>query len=325
MDRRPPRNFQTRVKGAHPAPLMMVQVRFLSQFLLNVDHPELWMPWVERSIKVLIILTAAWFVTRVARRLLIRLRHQTVTLMERHGRASDVEMEKRAATIVAALAKLVSSLVWLVAIVTALTELTFNIQPLLAGLGVAGLALGLGAQTLIKDWLGGLFLLIEDQIRIGDLVTVGPVTGSVEEINLRTTVLRSENGAVHVIPNGSIAQISNLTRDYSYFVFEVTVAYGANVDRALEALAKAGQEVSADPGLSPLILGPLEIFGVDRFIDRGVLIRGRIKTLPSQRGKVGAEFNRRVVGLFSATGVQFVGLIPAAAAPPPTAAARTGP
>ncbi len=116
----------------------------------------------------------------------------------------------------------------------ALTELTFHIEPLLAGLGVAGLALGLGAQTLIKDWLGGLFLLLEDQLRIGDSVTINGISGGVEEINLRTTLLRGENGAVHIIANGSITSLSNFTRDYSYYVFEITLAHGSDVDRALE-------------------------------------------------------------------------------------------
>src|SRR5439155_14220897 len=124
---------------------------------------------------------------RVARRLIGRLKIRAARGV------SDTDFDKRAATIITVLVKLASVAIWLVALVMSLSELTFNVQPLIAGIGVAGLALGLGAQTLIKDWLGGLFMLLEDQVRIGDAVSIGTVSGSVEEGNLRTTVLRSEH------------------------------------------------------------------------------------------------------------------------------------
>src|SRR5438105_4416275 len=192
------------------------------------------MPWLERLIRVAVILAVAWIVTRVARRVIGRM------LAKRAG-VSETDFDKRAATIITVLFKLASVAIWLVALVMSLSELTFNVQPLIAGIGVAGLALGLGAQTLIKDWLGGLFMLLEDQVRIGDAVSIGTGSGSVEEVNLRTTVLRAENGAVHIIPNGSITQITNLTREYSYYLFETTVPYGVDVNRALEVLTKAGE------------------------------------------------------------------------------------
>jgi small conductance mechanosensitive channel len=275
------------------------------QLALEIIRAERLIPWIFRGLRVLTILAAAWLFTHIARRLLRRLRAYAMSSMDRRGAASDLELEKRAATIMTVLAKLVSFIIWLVAVIMALNELTFNVQPLLASLGVAGLALGLGAQALIKDWLGGLLILLEDQIRIGDAVTINGISGAVEEINLRTTVLRSENGAVHVIANGLIATISNMTRDYAYYVFEATLAHGADVDRALKILTDVGAQVAQDEAFHSLILAPMEVMGVDRLAERGVLLRARIKTLPSKQAIVGREVNRRVSTQWAAAGIAF--------------------
>ena len=275
------------------------------QIALELLRVETWVPWIFRGLRVVMILAAAWLFTHVARRLLRRLRAYAMHSMDRRGAASDVELEKRAATIMTVLAKLASFVIWMVAVMMALNELTFNVQPLLASLGVAGLALGLGAQALIKDWLGGLLILLEDQIRMGDAVTINGISGSVEEINLRTTVLRSENGAVHVIANGLIATISNMTREYAYYVFEATLAHGTDVDRALQILTEAGAEVSYEDPFRALILAPIEVMGVDRLAERGILLRARIKTLPSKQAIVGRELNRRVSAQWAAAGIAF--------------------
>jgi small-conductance mechanosensitive channel len=266
---------------------------------------ERWIPWIFRGLRVLIILGAAWLLTHIAHRLLRQLRTYAIRSMDRHGDVSQTELEKRAATIMTVLAKLAGFLIWVVALVMALNELTFNIQPLLAGLGVAGLALGLGAQALIKDWLGGLLVLLEDQIRIGDSVTINGISGTVEEINLRTTVLRGENGAVHIIANGLINTISNMTREYAYYVFEATLAHVANVDRALAILTEVGAEVAADEVFQAMILAPMEVMGVERIAERGVLIRARIKTRPAKQALVGRELNRRVSVRWTAEGIPF--------------------
>ncbi len=265
-----------------------------------------WMtPWVVRGIHVVALLAAAWLLTRLSRRVVGRLRVYMIHLMERRGNSSGTEAEKRATTLVATLTKLTSFAIWLVASVTAMTELNFHIEPLLAGLGVAGLALGLGAQNVIKDLLGGLFLLLEDQLRIGDSVTINGFSGSVEEINFRTTLLRGENGAVHVIPNGSVTALSNFTREYSYYVFEATLAYGADTDRALAILETVGTELAADDHFRAMILSPIEGIGVNRLAARGATVKARIKTLPSKQGIVGQELNRRVKARLDAEGIAF--------------------
>jgi small conductance mechanosensitive channel len=276
----------------------------------ELKRAEVWLPWAIRGIHVLVIVAGAMLLTRLAHRALNELRGYIMQSMARHGETPDTEMEKRAATIVAVLKKLTGTLVWMVALVMALTELTFHIEPLLAGLGVAGLAVGLGAQTLIKDWLGGVFLLLEDQLRIGDAVTAnlaagGPYSGAVEEINLRTTVLRAENGAVHVIPNGQITALSNFTREYSYYIFETTLAHHADAQRALALLAEAAAAIVTDPEFAPMIRAPLEVMGVDKLTERGAVIRARIKTVPSKQNNVGRELNLRVKTAFDAAGIAF--------------------
>jgi small-conductance mechanosensitive channel len=267
-----------------------------------------WLVWAERGVRVIIILALAWMFARVARRLLQRLRDYSIHVMERRREGSSFEMEKRANTLISVLSKLSSLVIWMVALVMALTETGFHIEPLLAGLGVAGLALGLGAQTLIKDWLGGLFLLLEDQLRIGDSVVINGIGGAVEEINLRTTLLRGENGAVHVIANGSITALSNLTREYSYYIFETTIAHRGDADRAISILQQTGDEIAKDEPYRSVILAPIEVMGVDRLAERGVVLKARIRTLPAQQFLVGRELNRRVKAKLDAERIAFPAL-----------------
>ncbi len=281
-------------------------------FLVQISHEaglewarlERWVPVAEKGARVAIIIAGAWLATLLARRLLGRLRLYALREMD-HRNEPHIELEKRAATAIATLSKLAALLIWLIAVVMALHELSFNIQPILAGFGVAGLAVGLGAQALIKDWLGGLLLLLEDQIRIGDFVVINGIHGSVEEINLRTTVLRGESGAVHIISNGLINTLSNTTREYAYYLFQVTIAYGADVDRALKIVEDMGLELSHDGNIGPMILAPMEVMGVDRLGDRGPVIRARIRTQASRQDKVGWELNRRVNQAFTTAGIAF--------------------
>jgi small conductance mechanosensitive channel len=146
-----------------------------------------------------LILGIAWLLTRLVKWTTVRLRRYAIGIIDRRREGATLEIQKRANTVTSVLGKTVNTIIWIMAVVIALRELNFHVEPLLAGLGIVGIAVGLGAQTLIKDWLGGFFLLLEDQVRIGDSVVINTIAGVVEEINLRTTMLRGENGAVHVI------------------------------------------------------------------------------------------------------------------------------
>src|SRR5580692_10017943 len=280
-------------------------MRVFADLSAQLHRAELWIPLIKSAVRVLLTVFGAWLITRIAGNLLRRLRLYAASIMERHGGGSDPEIEKRAATVVAVFRLLIGSLVWSIAMVMVLIELGFKIEPLLASLGVAGLALGLGAQTLIKDWLGGLFLLLEDQIRIGDAVTINGVSGVVTEINLRTTVLRAESGAVYTISNGSITMLANLTREYSYYMFETILAHRADADKALAILEQTGAEIASEEAYRSGALAPIEVMGVDRLGERGATIRARIKTLPSRQYLIGRELNRRIKQRFDAAGIPF--------------------
>jgi small-conductance mechanosensitive channel len=276
------------------------------QLALNeLRRAEVWVPWAIHLVKFLVILAGAWLFSHLAKGLLSRMRQRAVQEMDRRGDYSDRELEKRAATVVTVLFTIVRWLIWIVAWGMALYELNFRVEPLLGGLGIAGITLGLGAQTLIKDWLAGLFLLMEDQVRIGDLVAINGVAGTVEEINLRTTQLRAENGAVHMFPNGSITALANLSREHSYFVFETTLAHKADALKALEILKQIGAEIAEDARYSVDVVSPLEIFGVEKLGEKGAVIRARLKTRPARHLEVGREFNLRVKERFDASGIAF--------------------
>lgn len=278
--------------------------KWLERGLEEIARPENWLRWTENLIHLAIILGLAWLISRLLRRSLLKLRSHIVKGMDKRGAGSTLEMENRAVTLIAVLSKLASSVVWIVAIVMALSQLGEHVEPLVAGLGIAGIAVGFGAQTLIKDWLGGLFILLEDQMRIGDSVTINGISGAVEEINLRTTVLRGENGAVHIIANGSIVTLSNMTRDYTYYVFEATVAHGADLDRALTIVSEEGAKIAAEEPYKSMILAAMEPVGIDRLADRGATIKARIKTVPGKQGLVGRELNRRVKTRLDAEGIK---------------------
>ena len=290
---------------ASPFYRIIDQVQISRQLVAELARAEIWIPWAQRGIRVFVILSIAWVLTRLLRRLLNQLRDYAIQIIQRRREGSTFGIEQRATTIVTILRKLSSTVIWLIALVMALTELTFNIEPLLAGFGVAGLALGLGAQALIKDWLAGLLMIFEDQIRIGDSVVINGLSGSVEELNLRTTVLRAESGAVHIISNGAIGTLSNMTREYSYYVFETTLAHRADADRALQILETTAKEIASESAFQPMVLAPIEVMGVERLTERGAVIRARIKTLVSQQAPVGRELNRRVKARLDAEGIPF--------------------
>lgn len=184
-----------------------------------------------------------------------------------------------------------------------LSELGVNIAPLLAGAGVIGLAIGFGAQTLVKDVITGLFMLIEDTVSVGDVVTVAGLTGGVEAMSIRSLRLRGYDGAVHTIPFSSVSTITNSTKDFSYYVLNVTVDYAADTDQVVRILQDLGAEMQAEPALAVNILGPVEIAGVDAFQDSAVLIKGRLKTRAGQQAAMGREFNRRMKKRFDAEGI----------------------
>jgi small conductance mechanosensitive channel len=179
-----------------------------------------------------------------------------------------------------------------------LSELGINIAPLLAVAGVAGLAIGFGAQKLVQNIITGLFILFENIISVGDVVIVGGESGVLEDITIRTISLRDLAGNVHTIPFSSIGSITNMTSVFSYYVFDVGVSHQEDIDNVMDELAAIGKEIMLDAQYAPLILAPLEILGVDSFTRDAVMIKARIKTMPISQWDVGREFNRRMKNRF---------------------------
>ena len=185
-----------------------------------------------------------------------------------------------------------------------LRELDVDITPVLTGAGIVGLAIGFGAQTLVRDVITGFFLIVEDQVRVGDVAMVNGIGGFVEQINLRTIVLRDLEGVVHVIPNGEIKTLSNRTKDYSFYVVSLGIDYDEDTDRVVEAVRAAAAELTADPEYGPNVLEPIEVLGVDDFKDSSITMKFRIKTVPLKQWEVGRELRRRIKRVFAAQGIR---------------------
>jgi len=185
-----------------------------------------------------------------------------------------------------------------------LRELDVDITPVLTGAGILGLAVGFGAQTLVRDVISGFFLIVEDQVRVGDVASVNGTGGLVEQINLRTIVLRDMQGTVHVFPNGEIKTLANLTKDFSYYVIDLGVDYGEDTDRVVDVVRTTSEELKQDSAFGPFMLEPLEVIGVDDFGTSQVTLRVRVKTVPLKQWEIGRELRRRIKKAFDMRGIK---------------------
>lgn len=185
-----------------------------------------------------------------------------------------------------------------------LSEIGINIMPLLAGAGVVGIAIGFGAQTMVKDFITGFTIILEDLIQVGDVVRLAGKSGVVEQITIRKVQLRDADGAVYTIPFSEITIVENLTKDFSYYVLNISIDYHEDTDRVIEALRAVDADLRNDPAFKVLALDPIQIMGIDQFADSAVVIKARIKTLPGKQWEVGREFNRRMKKEFEARGVE---------------------
>jgi moderate conductance mechanosensitive channel len=272
-------------------------------FLLQLKSfvPELH-PLLFHAMRMVVILGVAYLLTRLIVRSVPGIRARIVRRMTRNG--TDVELEKRAATIGGVFRKSVSAVIWVIAVIMALREAGFDIAPILAGAGVVGLAVGFGAQNLVRDVISGVFLLLEDQIRVNDVAVINGTGGQVEQINLRTTVLRGLDGTLYVFPNGSVTSLANMTHGFSYYLFDIGVAYKEDTDRVVEVLQEIANGMMQEEPYKQDILEPLEVLGVDKFADSAVIIKVRIKTMPVRQWVVGREMNRRIKKEFDRLGIE---------------------
>jgi small conductance mechanosensitive channel len=240
------------------------------------------------GIKIILIAVITLIVMRVIR--VISSRLSDLFLRKRE----DEESKKRAKTLSSVIRNLLNVAVLIIALMTVLGQLGVEIGPILAAAGIVGLAIGFAGQSLVKDFINGFFILLWDQIRVGDVVEVSGRGGLVEKINLKMTVLRDLAGNVHFVPNSNIDVVMNMTKDYSRYVFDIGVAYREDVDEVIEVLKEIDTELQNDPDFKEDILEPLEIFGLNKFDDSAIVIKARITTKPIKQWRIGREFNRRL-------------------------------
>jgi small conductance mechanosensitive channel len=252
------------------------------------------------GLRILVIAVLAFVLLRIIAVLVTRFEAEVTS-------ADDLDLLeriKRARTLGGLVQNVLSALIVFVAGVMILRELGVEVTPILTSAGILGLAVGFGAQTLVKDVISGFFMILENDVRIGDDVAIGAHAGIVEEMKLRTIVLRDTEGIVHIIPNGSVAAISNRTKDYSYAVVDVPVAYRTDTDRVAAALAAVGEELRRDDRFMPHILDDLEVLGVDAFTDTAVTVKARMKTVPLKQWEVAREVRRRLKRALDESGVE---------------------
>ncbi len=270
-----------------------------SELLQQINVAQL----AQGSLRVLVVLILWWLLSRAVQVLLQRMGTRLIAQAGTNDE-NPVETRKRIETLVRLLTQVVRILLFVTLALVMLMQLGVEVGPLLASAGILGLAVGFGAQSLVKDVITGFFMVMENQLRVGDVVTINGTGGLVEAMTLRTVVLRDLSGTVHIFPNGNITTLSNLTRGWSAYVFDIGIAYKEDPDVAIASLRAIAGQLREDVYYGPKILEPAEIFGVDQLGDSAVVIKGRIKTHPIMQWEVGREFLRRVKKTFDAQGIE---------------------
>jgi small conductance mechanosensitive channel len=270
----------------------------LSPFLVHKS-----MAMLEASLRIILIFTVAYAAIKAIRFGLRKLEHVLLTWREREDK-ERIANEKRVKTLTGMLQTICLTLVWVVGIVMSLDQIGLDITPILAGAGIVGLAVGFGAQNLVRDIINGFFVILENQIRVGDVAIVNGTGGLVEAISFRTITLRDLSGTVHIFPHGTVTTLANMTKDWSASVMNIGVAYKEDTDRVAETMREVGKDLQQDEEFGRKILEPIEILGVDAFGESEVVIKARIKTLPIEQWGVGREYRRRLKKAFERDNIE---------------------
>jgi small-conductance mechanosensitive channel len=258
---------------------------------------------VQALLRIAIIVTAGYAIVKLLRAGLNRLESFLIRATEKTERAPGAAAQ-RIKTLASVLWTIANGFLWFVIILIVLSQFGVNVGPILAGAGVFGLAVAFGAQHLVRDLVSGFFLLLENQIRVGDMAIINGTAGLVEAVTFRTVVLRDQAGVVHVFPNGTINTLANATMDWSAYVIDIAVYYWEDTDRVTEIMRRVAEDMRNEAEYRRLMLEPIEIFGVDSFTDSAVTIKARFKTQPSHQLTIGREYRRRLKKAFDAEGVE---------------------
>ena len=223
-----------------------------------------------------------------------KLKRSLLNRAYKNDKLDAVEAEKRILTLTSIIHGLIKIILWVIFLMIILQKFGINIAPILASAGIIGLAVGFGAQELVRDFISGFFIILENHIRSGDVAIINGTGGLVEKIEFRTTTLRDFSGVVHIFQNGKISNISNMTKDWSAMVFDIGVAYKENPQVVMDLMKQVGDELQNDPEFKDKIIEPMEIFGLDKFADSAIIIKARLKTKPIQQWVVGREYRKRL-------------------------------
>ena len=223
-----------------------------------------------------------------------KLKRSLLNRAYKNDKLDAVEAEKRILTLTSIIHGLIKIILWVIFLMIILQKFGINIAPILASAGIIGLAVGFGAQELVRDFISGFFIILENHIRSGDVAIINGTGGLVEKIEFRTTTLRDFSGVVHIFQNGKISNISNMTKDWSAMVFDIGVAYKENPQVVMDLMKQVGDELQNDPEFKDKIIEPMEIFGLDKFADSAIIIKARLKTKPIQQWAVGREYRKRL-------------------------------
>lgn len=254
------------------------------------------------SIVILILLFTG--LLRLQIYLLRRLKKVALNRAYKDENLDNHEAEKRINTLSGIIHGIGKIFLWTIFLLILLGKFNINIAPILASAGIVGLAVGFGAQELVRDFISGFFILLEDQLRTGDMAIINGTTGLVEKIEMRTITLRDASGVVHIFQNGKINTLSNMTKEWSANVLEIGVAYKEDTDHVFKVMAQVGKEMQETPDFREKMLEPLEILGVDQLGDSAVIIKVRLKTKPSQQWAVSREYLRRIKKAFDEKNIE---------------------
>jgi small-conductance mechanosensitive channel len=262
-----------------------------------------WENIITTCLHVTMVLVLAWVAMKIVRMFVGRLEKSLLSQSAVAGEPPS-ESQKRVETLTRLIKQGLMLALWITASLVILQEMGVEVGPIMASAGVAGVALGFGAQNLVRDVISGFFIILENQIRVGDVAVINDVGGLVEKINFRTTVLRDSAGTVYVFPNGAINKLANMTNEWSAYVFNLRVSYKNDTDKAVEVIREVGRQMLSEEKFQRMMLGEPEIFGIDALADSAIVIQGRLKTKPILQWDVGREFLRRIKLAFAECGIE---------------------
>lgn len=272
---------------------------FWQQLLSNIQK------WIIQDLPgILIVFILLIIILRMVNMLLNSLKTNLTVRAGKKSKTSSEEAEKRINTLTGIVKSITKIVLWSVFIMIFLKKINIDITPILASAGILGLAVGFGAQELVRDVISGFFILLENQIRTGDVAVINGTGGLVEKIELRTITLRDFSGVVHIIQNGKINSLANMTKEWSAIVLDIGVAYKENIERVMQLMHEVGEKMKQDEEFGASILEPIEVFGLDKFGDSALVIKARLKTKPGMQWSIGREYRKQLKAAFDENNIE---------------------